>query len=342
MAYRRSSTPIGILAGLAALALSSGAPMAQEPVALTIVVPNPSALNNFPLHNAIGEGYFEQEGLTVTVEAVNGSASVLQALASGQAQIGNPGPGPVLAARERGEEIVFIYNQYPNSIFGLVVPEESPIKGPAELKDQTIGVGTADGAEVGFTRAIMAASGLMENKGYQFLSIGDGGTAAAAILGKEVAAYAAAASDAAIIQARGIPLREITPSGFLSYFGNGWAVTQAYLDENESVIERFGRALVKGTRFGLDPANNEKTLAHAAAANPQEGEDTALATLLLEAAQTRINPQEQMRGNGYGFQPPEHWQLWHEAQVETGALKAPLADLTAAYTNKFVAGWNAE
>ncbi|HEX2018204.1 MAG TPA: ABC transporter substrate-binding protein [Aurantimonas sp.] len=339
MAYRALPS---ILAGLAALALSSTAVLAQEPTAITVVVPNPSALNNFPLHNAIGEGYFEEEGLTVTVEAVNGSASVLQALASGQAQIGNPGPGPVLAARQRGEDVVFIYNQYPNSIFGLVVPEESEVQEPAQLEGETIGVGTADGAEVGFTRAIMAESGLMENDGYEFLAIGDGGTAAAAILGDEVAAYAAAASDAAIIEARGIPLREITPEGFLSYFGNGWAVTRAYLDENEDVVERFGRALVKGTRFGLDTANNEKTLAHAAAANPQEGEDEALAALLLEAAQTRINPQEQFRSEGYGYQPPAHWQLWHEAQVETGALSAPLPDLEAAYTNEFVEGWNAE
>ncbi len=333
---------IDVLAGLAALALSGSAALAQEPTSITIVVPNPSALNNFPLHNAIGEGYFEEEGLTVRVEAVNGSASVLQALASGQAQIGNPGPGPVLAARERGEDVVFIYNQYPNSIFGLVVPENSEVQEPAALKDKTIGVGTADGAEVGFTRAIMAEAGMKENEGYQFLAVGDGGTAAAAILNEEVAAYAAAASDAAIIEARGIPLREITPDGFLSYFGNGWAVTRSYLDDNPDVVERFGRALVKGTRFGLDPANNEKTLAHAAAANPQEAEDASLAKLLLEAAQTRINPQPDQRDKGFGYQPPEHWQLWHEAQVETGALKGPLADLNAAYTNQFVESWNTQ
>lgn len=331
-----------LFAGAAALVLSGTAAVAQETTTITIVVPNPSALNNFPLHNAIGEGYFAEEGLTVEVEAVNGSAAVLQALAAGQAQIGNPGAGPVLAARARGENVVFIYNQYPNSIFGLVVPEDSEVQEPAELEGETIGVGTADGAEVGFTRAIMAESRLMENEGYEFLSIGDGGMAAAAILGEEVAAYAAAASDAAIIEARGIPLREITPDGFLSYFGNGWAVTQDYLEENEDVIERFGRALVKGTRFGLDTSNDEQTLAHAAAANPQEGEDPALAALLLEAAQTRINPQEQFRDEGFGYQPPEHWQLWHEAQVETGALEAPLPDLEAAYTNRFVEGWNAE
>lgn len=324
------------------MALLLGSTAASAQTAITIVVPNPSALNNFPLHNAIGEGYFEEEGLTVEVQAVNGSASVLQAMAAGQAQIGNPGPGPVLAARQRGEDVVFIYNQYPNSIFGLVVPDESEVTAPAELEGETIGIGTADGAEVGFTRAIMAGAGLQEGAGYEFLAIGDGGTAAAAILGEEVAAYAAAASDAAIIEARGIELREITPPEFLAFFGNGWAVTRTYLDENPEVIEKFGRALVKGTRFGLDPANNEATLAHAAAANPQEAEDADLALLLLQAAQTRINPQEAFRAEGFGYQPPEHWQLWHEAQVETGALDAPLDDLEAAYTNQFVEGWNAQ
>lgn len=331
-----------VLAAVSALALSGTAAFAQGTNAITIVVPNPSALNNFPLHNAIGEGYFEEEGLSVTVEAVNGSAAVLQAMAAGQAQIGNPGPGPVLAARQRGEDVVFIYNQYPNSIFGLVVAEESPVQEPGELEGETIGVGTADGAEVGFTRAIMASAGLEEGSGYDFLAVGDGGTAVAAFLNEEVAAYAAAASDAAIIESRGFALREITPPDFLAYFGNGWAVTREYMEANPEVIEAFGRALVRGTEFGMDPANRDATLAHAAAANPQEGEDTELAGLLLEAAQTRIEPQEEFRGEGYGYQPPEHWQLWHEAQVETGALDAPLDDLEAAYTNEFVEGWNGE
>ena len=41
-----------------------------------------------------------------------------------------------------------------------------------------------------------------------------------------------------------------------------------------------------------------------------------------------------------GYQPPEHWEMWHESQVATGALKTPLDDLEAAYTNDFVKAWN--
>jgi NitT/TauT family transport system substrate-binding protein len=325
-------------AGLVSLALAGAQPaLSQEMKDITVVLPNPSAINNFPLHVAIGEGYLKEEGLNVTVEVVNGSASVLQTMASGQAQIGHPGPGPLLGARARGEDVVFIYNHFPKSVFGLVVKEESEVKKPADLKGAVIGVGTADGAEVGFTRAIMAEAGLKEGTDYTFLPVGDGGTAVAAFMNDEVSAYAAAVSDSAIIEGRGIDLREITPESALAFFGNGWAVTRAYLEENPKVIEGFGRALVKGAKFGMDPANKEAVLAHAATGNPQEAEDKALVETLLVAVQGRIKPAE---GNGWGYQPPEHWELWHKSLVETGALSKPLDDLEAAYTNDFVKVWN--
>lgn len=325
--------------GMAAVAgLMIGTAHAQDLKNITVVVPNPSAINNFALHVAIAEGYLEEEGLSATVEAVNGSASVLQSMASGQADIGNPGPGPLLGARARGEDVVFIYNQFPKSIFGLVVGEDSDVQAPGDLKGSVVGVGTADGAEVGFVRAILSDAGLEEGADYEFLAVGDGGTAAAAFLNDEVSAYAAAVSDAAIIESRGIPLREITPEPFLAYFGNGWAVTRDYLEQNPDVVEGYGRALVRGTVFGLDPANREATLAATTAGNPQEGEDLEFAGALLTAIQDRVTPLD--LSNGYGYQPPEDWALWHESSVASGALDAPLDDLEAAYTNEFVERWN--
>ncbi len=68
---------------------------------ITVAVPHPSAIIWIPLHVAIGEGYFKDEGLEVNVEAVDGSSQVLQVMSAGKAQIGIPGPGPVLAARAR-------------------------------------------------------------------------------------------------------------------------------------------------------------------------------------------------------------------------------------------------
>ena len=221
----------------------------------------------------------------------------------------------------------------------MVVPEESPAKTPADLKGVTIGVGTADGAEVGFTRGIMTDLGLAEGTDYEFLAIGDGGTAVAAFLNKEVGAYAAAVADAAIISSRGIPLREITPEPYLDYFGNGWAVTRTFLNENPETLKSFGQALVKGTKFGLDPANRDATLKHVAAGNPQESEDPAFAAALLTAIQGRTLPVDAK--DPFGYMPPAAWVKWQDSLVASGDLEKPSDDLEVAYTNQFVEAWNA-
>ena len=324
---------------LGPLALSDAS--AQDMKDITIAVPNPSAITWTPLWVAIGQGFMKEEGLNVTVEAVDGSSQVLQAMAAGNAEIGAPGPGPVLAARARDTDVVFIYNLYPKSVFGVMVRAESSHQVPTDLKGTTIGVGTADGAEVSFTRAILTDANMVEGTDFEFLPVGDGGLAAAAFLRGDVESYAAAVSDAAIMTSRGLALREITPEQYLAYFGNGIAALRPYIEANPDVIEGFGRALVKGMRFALDPANKDAVLDNCAAGNPQEGEDRDFAASLLAAVIERMTPTDRYLGKGFGYQPPEHWQLWHESQVSAGALSAPLSDLSAAYSNEFVDAWNA-
>lgn len=309
--------------------------------AVTFAVPNPSALTWMPYWVAVGEGYFEEEGLNVTLEAVDGSSSVLQAMSAGQAQIGAPGPGPVLGARARGQDVRFIYNLYPKSVFGLLVKEDSSYQKPEDLKGTIVGVGTADGAEVSFIRAIMTDAGMAEGTDYTFLPVGDGGTAAVAFLRDEVNSYAGAVSDAAILAARGLTLREITPEGYLGFFGNGIAMLDSQLAATPEIAPAFGRALVRGTRFGIDPANRDATIAHCAVGNPQEAEDREFAASLLEGVINRITPTEAFMDKGWGYQPPEHWQMIHDAAVASGALEAPMEDLSQVYTNEFVEGWNA-
>jgi NitT/TauT family transport system substrate-binding protein len=320
-------------------ALLPGETAAQDLQDITVVLPNPSAINVFPLWVAIGEGYMADEGLNVTVQAVDGSSQVLQALSAGQAQIGLPGPAPVLAARARGVDVVFLFNLYAQSIFGIVVPEDSDYQLPADLKGQTIGVGTADGAEVGFARAILSEAGLTEGDDYEFLPVGDGGPATVAFERGDIAAYAAAVSDAAIMESRGIALREITPAEFLAYFGNGFAAMRDYIEANPDVIEGFGRAFVRGIQFGMDPANQEQVLKHTTAGNPTEGEDAQFAAALLEAIKGRMTPVEPERG--WGYQVPAHWELWQQSQLDAGTLQQPL-NLEEAYTNQFVEAWNAQ
>lgn len=55
-----------------AATMGSATVLAQETKDITFVIANPSAINILPVSVAIGEGYFAEEGLNVTVEALNG------------------------------------------------------------------------------------------------------------------------------------------------------------------------------------------------------------------------------------------------------------------------------
>ena len=127
-----------------------------------------------------------------------------------------------------------------------------------------------------FIRAIMTDVGMAEGTDYTFLPVGDGGTAAVAFLRDEVNSYAGAVSDAAILAARGLALREITPEGYLGFFGNGIAMLESQMAATPEVAPAFGRALVRGTRFGMDPANKDATLAHCARPEPAPSVSTVL------------------------------------------------------------------
>ncbi|WP_203566240.1 ABC transporter substrate-binding protein [Aurantimonas aggregata] len=312
---------------------------ADAPRDITVVLANPSAINITPVWAAIGEGYFADEGLAVTIQAVNGSAAVLQAVAADQAEIGQPGAGPTINARANGLDVQFFYNLNPQSAFGVLVPADSGVASPEDLRGKVIGVGTADGAETAFARTIMTAAGMEEGEDYGFLVVGDGGLAVAGFTRGDIDAYAAATSDGAILNQRGLPTTNITPDEFRTYFGNGFVALAPFIAENPDVIEGFGRAVARGSTFAMDPANIDTVLQHTATGNPQEGEDPDFARALTEAIIARQTPPE---GKQFGENDPAAWKAWHESLLASGDLAEPLPDLDAAYNNDFVEAWNAD
>lgn len=305
---------------------------AQDLQAVTFAQPSPSAINSFPVYVAIGEGFFAEEGLDVTVESVNGSASVLQAMSSGQAQFGRPGPGPVLNARARDVDVVFIYNVAARSNFGVLVEADSAYETPTDLKGTVVGVGTADGAEVSFARAVLDGAGLVEGTDYEFLPVGDGGPATAAFMRGDVSGYAASTADGAIMTQRGLEMRDITPAEQLSLFGNGLATMRATIEADRELVEKFVRAFNRGHAFALDDGNLDTVLAHLKAGMPQESEDADFARSLFLAVRGKTVPVDP--AHALGYQPPAMWDRWLE--IVSPNLAQPIDDVSAAFTNDFV------
>ena len=329
---------IALASAIPLAGLTSMTAQAQDLRQITFVQPSPSAINSYPVFVAIGEGYFEEEGLEVSVEAINGSAAVLQALSAEQAHFGRPGPGPVLSARSRGVDAVFIYNVAARSNFGIVVQEGSDIQTLEDLRGKVIGTGTADGAEVGFARNVMSSSEMTSGNDFEFLTVGDGGPATVAFNSGEMDAYSGSTADAAILTQRGMAVRDITPPEFARFFGNGLATMGDTIRNDRELVEKFGRAFARAHAFALDDANRETVLAHLKAGNPQEGEDAEFQSALFDAVRSKTIPVDM--SNGLGYLPPEVWEEWQDSLIAGGDLERPLDDLTTAYTNEFIPMWN--
>lgn len=301
---------------------------------LTVALPSTSCILNYSIYSGLEEGFFEEEGLNLKVESVNGSAGVLQAILSGQADFGGPGATPVINAQASGEDMVYFLNASPGGSFFLVTPGDSGVESASDLEGKTIGVATADGNEVGFVDAIMESSGIDEGE-FEKLTVGEGGQAVAAFERGEIDAYAASSDGLATLTTADLNPRDITPDTVDYLFGNGYAAPRELIESQPEQLQAFGKAFNKATQWGKD--NPDAAIENCAEYQPQELEDQEYAELLIDlAVQSRTSPYE---GDAWGSMRPEDWEMIMRDAVAAGNVEEGQVDVETVYTNDLVEGF---
>lgn len=313
---------------------ATGGPDA-EMTDLTVTIPFPSGAVFYPLYVADDLGYYEDEGLSVTVEPLDGSGAILQALLSGQAEIGLPSPGPLLQAISEGAEFASVYTLFQSNVFALVAPAGGEVADLADLEGAMIGVGTLDGGEVPFVRAMLAQEAGLEEGDYNLLAVGDGGTAAVALERGDVVAYAASFPDVAILKLQGLELVDLISDEFRSFFDSVVVMERSFIDENPEVVEAFGRAIARATQWGFD--NPDGVIDITSKYFPEEGEDRELTQAFLDETITLFELPPEADGQ-FGYAVPEAVESYVGFLVEQGELEqAPAEDV---FINDFVPAYN--
>lgn len=109
---------------------------------------------NAPLYYADKQGWFEDEGLDVSIEVQGGAAAAVPSLSSGEIQIGAGNLISIIQAVEQGIQLQAItgINVAPESAddtghltSAILVPDDSDIESPADLADKTISVNALGG-----------------------------------------------------------------------------------------------------------------------------------------------------------------------------------------------------
>lgn len=312
---RTAGASAGVVSLAAALVACSGGsptgPDGEDLTPVTLMMSSTSCANSYAAYVAYEEGFFADEGLDVTLEAGDGSASNLQAMFANQVQVSNPSPSAVLAAKAEGNDVTMFYNARPHGVVWLVAPEENGFDSADDLRGKRIGVGTADGGEVAFTRAMLLSEGVSPDE-YEFITVGEGGQAVAGFTRGDIDAYAGDPFDVATIE-QGLEVTDLTSDNTGYLFGNGLAATTAYFEENPDILAAIGRAFTEGIVAGADDPDLVVDVCRTWA--PQEVEDEDYARRIVELSAEAYTPTDD---TPYGAFVEENVQRQYDDLVAAG------------------------
>src|SRR5271170_1106788 len=104
-------------------------------------------------------GYWKKRGIEVEITSGRGSFGAIQAISSGQFEMGGASTGANLLSITKGVDLRIVGTQGYDASLGVLVPAKGPIKSPKDLEGRTIGV-TAGGGDTPFLPAYYKLAGV--------------------------------------------------------------------------------------------------------------------------------------------------------------------------------------
>lgn len=245
---------IGTVIGALALASCSDGSSSRdrddlESATMTVATPtwNPG-IASLAVSDAMG--YFEAEGLDMEIILTDSATTQLTQIASGNADTGAVSPEPIILGHQDGTDIDLSYYMYyyASNIYGVMVPEDSPIHSIEDLEGTTVGAISLSSNSVTQLQVAMELAGL-DPDSVNLVEIGVGGQQASAISSGQVDAAALLDTSFQVLENQGINLRPIELPGADGLSAGGLAAPTDALENNPDLYARIGRAIAKGVVF---------------------------------------------------------------------------------------------
>lgn len=301
---------------------SGGGGEGGEPVELTFAA-STCGTYYYGYHIAMQQGYFEDEGIDLTLECTGGSAEVAQFLAADNVDFGGGGTSPMLPVIQQGTPLYPFFLHTYGEPYDIMVPGDSDVQSIADLKGTDIGVTELAGGEVPILKALLAQNGIDPEKDVNILEVGL--DPAAVQLGFEkgtISAYSSSLTDLSIITSAGIDIRSVVPEGSLSEYPAGGLFATEDLSGDTELLGRIGRAAAKG--FLVAYANLDGALCLVAEAIPEEFVDFEAGRAGVEGALPVTTAPQNSDGTyefGAGISNAELWNDYIQLYADAGVLE---------------------
>lgn len=293
-------------------------------------------------------GFFKDEGLTLDIISVQGSAVLLPQVASGQVHMGYANPDLPVIALSKGEPLPvrFVKNWLRSQTFEFVVLENSPIRELKDLGGKKLGVVFLTAGNLPMTRSMLSSVGLTYGKDVQPLPVGVGAAAWRRLQTGEIDVLNSFVGDHGRMEMAGIAIRRLPmPDQFRRIFSNGMAVPERLIAEKPKVVEGMGRAIVKS--WLACKANVEGCVRAYWEANPTsrpapDKEAEQLKGDVRQAMFDRNQIDDFATGEPrrYGRYGDDAWRRLIKVMADEGQLQRADLDLTKLFTDRFVDAFN--
>ncbi|HEY5741665.1 MAG TPA: ABC transporter substrate-binding protein [Terrimicrobiaceae bacterium] len=258
---------LGLLALTTAVHYANSGP--PEKPKITIAVGGKNLFYYLPLTIAERQGYFENEGLNVTIVDFAGGAKALQALMGGSADMVSGAYEHTISMQAKGQPIKAVVLQARYAGIVLLLPKEkaAQYKDPKDLKGLKIGI-TAPGSSTNVFVNNLLAQGGLSSKDVSFIGVGAG---ASAVVAMENASIDAIAHLDPIISQLEISGNYVavadtrTPSGMKDLYGGDYLAstiyaTDSFITKNPNTVQAVVNAIVRALRW-IEQATPEQIVA---------------------------------------------------------------------------------
>lgn len=277
-------------------------------------------------YTAEQKGFYEKNGIDVTLNPGGLDFPAIQMVASGSEQFGVAGADQIILAREKGVPVValaVLYQQTPLVIFSL---EETEIETPSDLIGKRVGVKYGQDEELIY-RATLKSAGIDEKKINEEPIKYD----LSLLLDKRIDAMLGYSINEPfkIEEESGKKVNLIYPSDYgVHFYADTLFTTEDMIKNNPDLVKRFVIATLQGWEYAYD--NPEEAVTYVLMYSDQL--ERSHETKMMQASLQLLRPEEE---NSIGSMDRQVWEDMQDLLLENGFLENPI-DIDKVYTTQFL------
>jgi NitT/TauT family transport system substrate-binding protein len=284
-----------------------------------------------PFHLAAQKGLFAKYNLDVVLDDGTGSVATVQIVGNGEYDVGYASLAPMVIARSKGLPVKAIAGFIKQNDIGLLVPKDSGIASPADLKGKKIAF-TAGSLEAPFIDQFLAAGKLTRND-VDLVSVDAAGKAGLYMAGRSDAAFSSGPFFLAVVASQRPSNAIRFADQGLEFPSFGLLATEKSIASKREALKRFA-SVVAGCWAYIFAGNQDEAVRAIIAARPQAKLNPAVLRQQIDTLKDYAYT-DATRNLPFGTMAAADWKRAVAVLADGGLIEKGL-DADAVFTNELI------